>query len=307
MIRYFGTAMALKSFSVSSHTKKMYRFLGNSLGAKKRSDTGLSTEYIERAKWILNLFNQFGVSLDNSRFLELGTGWIHWESTILSLFGNSEFTLFDVWDNRQLDAFKSYFSSLNTVFEEVFGREESLNPAQYEQARAKLGKIASMNAYAQLYDFLKFNYIVEPSGKLHHLEDDSYEACFSWNVFEHIHESIVSDYIRDLYRALKPGGYSFQAINISDHLADYEEGVCRKNYLKYSDFTWKFCFENDVQYFNRIQASEWLRLFQQAGFELLEKDFLFQPVHCRINKKYENLDRKDIECTMLKVVHRKPS
>jgi len=76
--------------------------------------------------------------------------------------------------------------------------------------------------------------------------------------------------------------------------------------LKYSDAVWELCFENDVQYFNRIQRGEWLRLFSQSGFELLEEESLFQPIHARISKKYENVDRKDIECTTLEMVHRKP-
>ena len=95
-------------------------------------------------------------------------------------------------------------------------------------------------------------------------------------------------------------------IDISDHLAKYDQGVSKKNYLKYSDAIWKLCFENHVQYFNRIQRDEWLSLFSQAGFELLEEKPLFQPVPMRINKKYGKMDRKDLECTNLIIVHRRP-
>lgn len=220
----------------------------------------------------------------------------------LKIILQGKITLFDVWDNRQFQAYKAYVSE----FCDVFDKEVEILPSKHDQAWGLLKTIVSVNSFSQLYNLLGFQYVVEPTGTLQNLEDEAYDACFSCNVFEHIDRGIVSEYTKDLYRLLKPGGYSFQAIDISDHLANYDQGVCRKNYLKYSDAVWRLCFENDVQYFNRIQRGEWLSLFSQAGFELLEEDSLFQPIHTRINKKYENLDRKNIECTMLKIVHRKP-
>ena len=134
----------------------------------------------------------------------------------------------------------------------------------------------------------------------------TYDICLSFNVFEHIDKAIIAEYIKDLYGLLKPGGCSFIRIDLCDHLSDYERGVPRKNYLKYSDAVWKLCFENDVQYFNRVQRGEWLSLFRQAGFELMEEESLFEPIHTRINRKYETLNKKNIECTALKIVHRRP-
>jgi predicted SAM-dependent methyltransferase len=234
--------------------------------------------------------------------LELGTGWVHWESTVLRLFYNAEFTLFDVWDNRQFQAFRAYFSE----FRDVLDNEMEILPSKHEQARDLLEKIVWVNSFTQLYDLLGFQYVVEPTGTLQNLENAAYDACFSYNVLEHMDREIVSEYINDLYHLLKPGGYSFQAIDISDHLANYDRGVWRKNYLKYSDAVWKSCFENDVQYFNRIQRGQWLSLFDQAGFELLEEESLFEPFPTGVNRMYPDLDRKDVECTMLKVIHRRP-
>jgi len=47
-------------------------------------------------------------------------------------------------------------------------------------------------------------------------------------------------------------------------------------------------------------------MFSQTGFELLKEKSLLHPIRARINKKYENYDREDIECTTLEMVHRKP-
>lgn len=302
MIRYFMIACALKLFSLSVQTKKLYRFLGNTLGARKRARAGLPKSYIDRAKWILSVFERHKIEHEGIRLLELGTGWVHWESTILRLFYNAQFTLFDVWDNRQLGAFKTYVSELH----DLLGREIGVLGLRHGEVRDLLEAIAAVNSFAELYHLLGFEYIVEPTGTLRTLEQGIYDACFSVNVLEHVNRTIAPEYVKDLYSLLKPGGYSFQVIDISDHLANYDRSVCRKNYLKYSDAVWRLCFENSVQYFNRIQRGEWLCLFRQAGFELLEEESLFQPVRVTINKDYKGLDRKDIECVVLKMVHRKP-
>lgn len=302
MIKYFVIAWALKFFSLSPQTKKLYRFLGNTVGAKNRSRAGLPASYLDRARWILNLFEKYNIAQENARLLELGTGWVHWESTILRLFYDVKLTLFDAWDNRQFQAYKAYVSE----FRDVFDKEIKVLPSKHEQARDMLNAIVSVNSFTELYNLLEFQYVVEPTGTLQKLEYAAYDACFSYNVFEHIDRAIISEYIKDLYGLLKPGGYSFLLIDISDHLAHYEPEVCRKNYLKYSDAFWSTCFENDVQYFNRIQRGEWLSLFNQAGFELVEEKSLCEPIQMRVNRQYENLDRKDIECMALEIVHRKP-
>ena len=289
-------------FSLTPQTKKIYRFLGNSVGARRRIKAGLTASYKDRARLILSLFESYNIAQQNGRFLELGTGWVHWESTVLRLFYNAKFILFDVWDNRQFQAFKSYFSE----FRDAFNNEMKILPEKHEQARGLLETILSANSFDQVYNLLGFQYVLEPTGSLQDFKDEAFDACFSHGVFEHIDRAIVSEYIKNLYRLLKPGGYSFQLINTSDHLAEYDGSVCRKNYLKYSDVAWDLFFKNDVQYFNRIQRGEWLNLFSQAGFELLGEKSTLYPVHTKINKKYENLDRKDIECTTLEIVHRKP-
>jgi len=250
----------------------------------------------------LSLFEKYDIAHEGARLLELGTGWVHWESTVSRLFYNAKFTLFDVWDNRQFLAFKAYVSN----FRDVFDNDIGIFSPKHNEARKLIETVVSVNSFADLYNLLGFQYVVEPTGTLRNLEHKAYDACFSYNVFEHIDRTIVCEYIKDLYCLLKPGGYSFMAIDISDHLANYDRGVCRKNYLKYSDAVWKLCFQNDIQYFNRIQRGEWLMLFSQSGFELVEEEPVLQPIHARINKKYNNLDREDIDCIALKIVHRRP-
>jgi hypothetical protein len=106
MLGYMTTAAALNAFSLSPQTKQLYRWLGNTLGQRERIRRGLDMPYIGRAKKILELFEREQAIRDGDRLLEVGTGWVHWELTVLRLFYDVEITLFDVWDNRHLGAYK---------------------------------------------------------------------------------------------------------------------------------------------------------------------------------------------------------
>lgn len=294
------TALALKMFSATSQTRKLYRFLGNSLGASKRSSMGLPGEYVERAKLYVDLFEKNRILEPGARLLELGTGWVHWESTALRLFNDVQVTMFDPWDNRQLEPYQAWWRQMEPFLEDF-----PIAANRQGAARALLGQALSAQSFDELYGTMGFNYVVNPTGKLDVFEEDTFRALFSNNVFEHISKEIVVEYIRDLYRVLQPGGYSVHTIDMGDHLVKYDLPVCRKNYLRYSERVWKLFFENSVQYFNRIQRTEWLQMFEDAGFELLDEIVSSREIPTPIHPDHGHLDRKDVECTHIQVVHRK--
>jgi hypothetical protein len=303
MIKYIALAAALKCFSASPQAKWVYRQLGNTLGQKRRIRHGLDMFRVDRVRKLLKICENHGAIKNGDRLLELGTGWIHWESTIIRLFYDVEITLFDVWDNRQLEAYKRYFG----LFGEVIDKEFDLDAVQSRRVHGLLQTIASANSFDEIYSALNFSYVIDPSGALTQFQDQTFSLIFSCSVFEHFNRESLPTSIKELHRLLKPGGYSIQMIDLGDHLAYYDRSVCRKNYLRYSDKVWKLFFQNDVQYFNRVQPPEWLSYFRGAALELVEEDM--QPLDIdsiKIDKKYANLDKKDLRCGVLTVVHQRP-
>src|ERR1700694_855372 len=112
MIKYVMTAAVLKLFSATPQTRQGYRLLGNTLGQRRRIRAGLDRKYVERVKRLLQWCEQYKAINEGDQMLEIGTGWLHWESTIIRLFYDVEITLLDVWDNRQLHAYKSHYAQL---------------------------------------------------------------------------------------------------------------------------------------------------------------------------------------------------
>lgn len=304
MIKYIMVAAALRLFSTCPQMKRFYRLLGNEYGAKGRVQRGLPNYYVDYTKLILGLCEKHQVIQKGDKLLEVGTGWLHWGSIVIRLFYDVEITLFDVWDNRQLEPLKRYFAELA----ELIDKEIGVVPAQYERSHRLLGAISSASSFDDLYHLLGFQYVLEPNGTLRHFQNESFSAIFSHSVLEHVNRDILSEYIQDFCRLLNPGGYSIHSIDIGDHLYYHSRSVSIKNYLRFSDAVWKHCFENEVQYFNRVQRSEWLSLFHRAGLELVEEESVYSSIGTiEVDKQYENLDRQDLECTELTVVHRKPS
>src|SRR4029077_17381251 len=121
MVKYVTTAVALRGFSCSPLTQRLYRSLGNGVGGRRRSSGRMTGYYPERVKRMLRLQKKYNIVQDGDRILELGTGWLHWEALTLRLFYDIEAVLFDVWDNRQLGGLKNYLRQLRSLLDSDFG------------------------------------------------------------------------------------------------------------------------------------------------------------------------------------------
>ncbi len=301
MLRYCLSAMALKAFSCSHLTKRMYRRLGNTVGSKKRAAGQMPTFYLDRVNRTLRIARSYGIPKNGHRLIELGTGWLHWEAVTARLFFDVGGVLFDVWDNRQINGLKNYIEQLDKSLDKL-----DVDGAQRDRAHKLISEIREVDDYQDLYNLLGFEYVLDPSGRLNLFEDGSFDVAVSAGVMEHIRAEDASDFVHGVARLLRPGGYSIHSINIRDHLYQYDRSVSRKQYLHYPHWVWSLCFENDVQYINRLQRSEWLGLFRNAGFALVEEEVEMEDLSgLKVAAAYQKCGEDDLRCGGLDLVHRK--
>lgn len=303
MIGYVVAATILKLFSICPQTERIYRLVANAIGSRIRLRCGLHKYYADRAREILRLIEKHQLVQNGDRILELGTGWMHWESTVIRLFYECDVTLFDICDNRQLEPFRKWFAE----FAILISRDQDIPSRQRKHATGLLRHALSASTFDDLYRLLGFRYIVEPTGTLRRFQDESFDAIISCDVLEHVYTKILAEYVRDFYRLLKPGGYSIHLFDMADHLRIFDKNVCIKNYLRYSDVVWKRYFENKVQYFNRVQRPEWLDFFHGAGLQLVEEQPQYSSIGgIKVNRRYQRFSRKELECENILIIHRKP-
>ena len=98
--------------------------------------------------------------------------------------------------------------------------------------------------------------------------DRPVDCSCSNEVLEHVPPDQLKDMLRGLRAITK--GITVHSIDYSDHYARSDKNVSRLNFLRYSDAEWR-PFSSGKQYVNRLRHSDYLRLFEDAGFRILEE------------------------------------
>jgi hypothetical protein len=299
VIRYLAAAAALKGFSVPV-ADRGYRVLANRVGARRRTQGGFERGwYLPRARTMVERARRFGFDRPDARIVEIGTGWVHWEATVVYVAFGCPPTLFDVVDNRQLPAYRSYLAQLRPHLDTL-----GLSAEEAEAARGRLDALVACETFAEIYASTGMRYETEPAGTLATLPRRSFDVAVSHCVLEHVRRATVPTFLRNLAGLLVPGGVSIHQFDLTDHLHYYDPATHPKTYLRFSDRAWRIAFENEVQYINRIQRPEWLARFDEAGFDLVEDDPSGVPMDgLAVHRQYAGIGHDDLGCTAMRVVH----
>lgn len=107
----------------------------------------------------------------------------------------------------------------------------------------------------------------------HHVgpQDGPVDCSCSNEVLEHVPPDQLVSLLADLRSVTT--GITTHSIDYSDHYARSDKGISRLNFLRYSDEQW--CpFNSGKQYVNRLRHSDYVRMFREAGFTILEESMV---------------------------------
>lgn len=279
-MNYYLAAAALRAFSLNGPTKALYRWLGN-----RRVDRKLS---MERAGWVLDRLREAELG-DSPDLLELGTGWMHAYSMLPALVYEGHTACFDVWDNRAFGALQLKIPVLKQAVLDL-----DLTQEQRARAGRKLAKMEQANDFEQVYAALNMRYDIDHHGRLPY-DDGSFDMIFSVDVLEHVTADGFNSNAADWFRVLRPGGRMVAQVGLDDHLAHYDSSRSKKHYLTHSRSTFDRLLENDVQYINRIPASEMIGRLEKIGFRTLEAErwTVGDPDSLQVHPDYAGQPRED--------------
>ena len=305
MIRYYLAAFILKLLSSNSLTIRFYRKLGNYIGDFKRKNisidsawSGKGDSYVERGNLLIDICKKNNLFNKQGHVLEIGTGWMHWYGLYLRLHYNVKIDLEDVWDNRQFSGMKAAFFKLKKYNQEK--KISSINTNDIDL-------ILNSKNFEQMYEKLNLKYYLLDDGSIKIFPDGKYDCILSFHVLEHVYRSQIQGLIQSFYDKAKPGSIVINQIGIDDHLRHFDRKESAKKYIEYSNKRWVRGFSNVINYHNRLQPSDYLRLFKKAGFQLIETSRQYCDIsNLNIDKDWKNYSKSDLNTTILTLVHTKP-
>jgi len=301
VIRYALVATAAKGFSLTPQTRTAYRRLGNAVETMRRMRSGLPDRYLDRAIALSDLIAAHQPIVAGDRVLELGTGWVHFESVVVRLLADVRPTMFDVDDMRLWPVFRRYLSDLRDVLPQL-----TLSDERRLAGAAMLEELLATDSFDSAYQVLGAEYCLQRDASLAPLPSESYGLVVSADTLEHVERRVLPQVIGETHRLLKPGGYAIHQIDLADHLSYFDPAMPAKNYLRYSPSTWERWFNSTVQYVNRVQRRQWDSIFAQADFEIVACNVINEPLRgITVHSEY-GLSSGDAEATLLRYVLRKP-
>ena len=100
-------------------------------------------------------------------------------------------------------------------------------------------------------------------------QDQSMDLIISTATLEHIPRNDILAILKESHRLLKPNGIFSSVIDYKDHWSYFDKSITPYNYLKYSKVEWEK-YNPSLHYQNRLRHRDYLSMFEQAGFEILE-------------------------------------
>jgi predicted SAM-dependent methyltransferase len=107
------------------------------------------------------------------------------------------------------------------------------------------------------------------------LESSSVDAITSTNTLEHIPAKDIRLILRECRRLLRKDGLMSFIIDYQDHYSYADRRITAYNFLKYSESRWRW-YNPAFHHQNRLRHSDYLNLFREEGFEVIEQS-ITQP------------------------------
>lgn len=104
-------------------------------------------------------------------------------------------------------------------------------------------------------------------------EVGEFDLIISNTTLEHISKPILTQIFSEFARMSGANTVMSHLIDLSDHYAHVDKSLTPYNFLRYSERTWAWFFNNRLQYQSRLRFSDYQQIHTQTGFEIIIADF----------------------------------
>jgi SAM-dependent methyltransferase len=215
---------------------------------------------IRIADWI----HEGGGTVENKRFLEIGTGHMVNVPTALWLMGAAETTTVDLYRYLAFTLVQESIQFIRDNESEVVALFGSR--AGNATFRARIKKLIAFDGgFDDLLAIMNVRYLSPADASALPSPDSTFDFHISNTVLEHIPRDTIRAILREARRVLVPDGMMVHIIDPSDHFSHSDSSITSVNFLGYSDEEWKKLGGNRFMYHNRLRAPDLLQVFEEAG------------------------------------------
>lgn len=193
-------------------------------------------------------------SVDNAIVYEIECGWHLAMALVFCTLGYNRIKALDVNDHIRSEL-------VNTIVRYL--REDG--KISVSTIDIKKNKMKGM-----LEDEFRIDLLIPGDSTQTGMDDQSVDFIYSQEVFEHIEPVLLTPIMNECHRVLKDDGLISFYINYADHYCSIDKKITPYNFLRYDDKKWKK-YNPCLHYVNRLRHKDFLKIFQEAGFKVVEE------------------------------------
>ena len=129
------------------------------------------------------------------------------------------------------------------------------------------------------------------------IEAATIDCAVSVETLEHIPADDIFEILKEVRRILRPDGVAIMQIDYGDHFKGFDPSISSFNFLTYSDEDLE-PFQSRFQYVNRLRHSEYVGLFEKAGFEIIlsspDRRPVEQEILARLAPRFKKFSEQDL-------------
>jgi len=257
-----GKAALAHVFSMLPMGNDLHYFAQRRITRSLPSPDEKFVEIFNQAKEHVEVLNHHGAtSLETARFYEFGAGWELGIPLSFHALGARLQVVVDIRRLLRIELVNEILRKLQRMHCEV---------SEGQSLERFLDTNHSGQWIDQLAEYYGIQYLAPCDARNTGLEGGSIDFVTSTNTLEHIPAKDIRLIFKECRRLLKRGGLMSCIIDYQDHYSYSDRRISVYNFLKYSDSAWRW-YNPAFHYQNRLRHNDYLRLFREEGFEVVEE------------------------------------
>lgn len=217
---------------------------------------------------LLEVLSKNNIDIKNNDVLEIGSGWIPTMPYLLKFLGNCRSV-------QTYDINHHFTPDRNAQLNKVFFR--LLDIDQPSSLKTNPSGLPDGINYLPLT-----NIVDQPPAPT------SIDVVFSRYLLEHMHPEDIYKIHKSSKKYMRENGVIIHFVSPSDHRAYFDKSLSLYDFLQYSEKQWN-AKQTRFDYHNRLRLPQYVEIFEQAGLEIIDKQYSRIAGNHKQLEKFNNL------------------